>query len=92
MFGGKNQKRMQQIMCELLNKQCINGSVGGGLLFDQLWYNALQRCFAIWPQPAAVGGPFLTDGRTNLLISPTIAEAEVGGVFGGLYEEPNSST
>lgn len=59
---------------------------------DQLWYNALQRCFAIWPQPAAVGGPFLTDGRTNLLISPTIAEAGVGGVFGGLYEEPNSST
>lgn len=57
---------------------------GGGLLCDQLWYNALQRCFAIWPQPAAVGGPFLTDGRTNLLISPTIAEAGwmrgVGGV------------
>lgn len=60
------------LICELQNKQCING---GRLLCDQLLHNALQRCFAIWPQPAAVGGPFLTDGRTNLLISPTIAEA-----------------
>lgn len=49
--------------------------------------------FVIWPRPATTGGPSLTDGRPNLLISPTSVEEGWGGVvFGGLYDKPNGST